>query len=577
MAVGQRFYVRLNVTSSGTATFSPGLLRLNVPANYQILSAADTSYTFSNRSVSWLVQSLAQTAGINDTLMISQLIYPVDQNTGQDAVINSFGSQLLVNAIQASIVINSIQFSSPVTNDSVTVSTDQDSIRIDARVTFHPLLDHNRQVKLQLPVGEGYSTQDSSLIRQLLNVQQSVYDLSWYIRAPKDASDWSVLNLLASANFNADANLTPVSTNATLAIQTITKASIVFTAAIVEPVGARDGSVSEGQQFRIRANISRAGTANIVPGSQGLISVQVDDSLFSLCSSCTDNAVQKTYTVGDTVSWWIDANTTTINKNAASPISEILSKLGATSSRSAYGQQNSVAAAEQQRLLNELSVALKQQAETTGAGSIAIRIDTTPLDENTLRPANAAVRQVLIPVTTETIAEISILGGNPADTVSAGQTFTYTRYFDFSANVTNMRAVISLPPGTGLIVSNPVQYIPDTKVITWNIRSEKTLLSAIMQRFSLTAWVTDNNSGTEIESQTVNDSILVQPYARVMLTAEISSPETAKNGLVSVGQTIEFRTKVERDLNGITGMADVTGLCQVKISRPDIFTLTPPD
>jgi hypothetical protein len=66
VSVGQQFEIDATTTNDGTAPYSPGLLRLSVPANYSLLTPDTIRYTESNPVITWRVQS-------NDTTVSTEM------------------------------------------------------------------------------------------------------------------------------------------------------------------------------------------------------------------------------------------------------------------------------------------------------------------------------------------------------------------------------------------------------------------------------------------------------------------------------------------------------------------------
>ncbi len=154
-------------------------------------------------SVKWLVRTpsaneLAKVFVRTDT---APIVGPIDEN---DRLYAFRTAQSQVDSIIFDIqgipnpVITVAEFEESGT-DSLTVATGQDSIQITATVQFNSLVDVDRQMKLILPTGAGYTTNDTSLIKQLTG-NDPEYTRVWNIIAPQTPVSWRELQLVASAS-----------------------------------------------------------------------------------------------------------------------------------------------------------------------------------------------------------------------------------------------------------------------------------------------------------------------------------------------------------------------------------------
>jgi len=118
---------------------------------------------------------------------------------------------------------------------------------------------------------------------------------------------------------------------------------------------------------------------------------------------------------------------------------------------------------------------------------------------------------IALAVSTEEAGELVIGEGIGQDTVSAGQSFSYSR-ISSSALIWLIcrRPVSAARAACGQSAAVYTGY----QTLTWSINVDNNFTDASWQYFTITAFGLDNNSGLETEYQIAADSVLVQPYAR---------------------------------------------------------------
>ena len=309
----------------------------------------------------------------------------------RDVAGDQFGSVLAYvtgDTLPSDLNDGSLAFRSvPDRSDTISVSSEQDSILVEAEVSFANELALDRTAELVLPPGKGYTTV-TSLTRKLDSLQIS-FNLSWYIKAPNSAVPADNIQLIVSAASRTNPDVVQTLTR-TISIRTVTKARLDLTASIVDPKGAIDDTLSAGQEFTLEARIAKTGTAGI----EGTGVITLEPGSFTLSGS---NASQN-YSGGDSIRWVLQV----------------------------------------------------PDGMEPGVNDMRITLDSTskPIDVNTRRSAATVTDTIDYAVTIELAGEVNILSytiSTNRDTLSTGQVFQYTVLFEPNENAIDVAAKITYP------------------------------------------------------------------------------------------------------------------------------------
>jgi hypothetical protein len=563
-STNQEFDILANVIKSGEARVDAdsgyAVLDLSQSPNIQLLSPVRQKYAIGD-SIFWRIKA-------PDNEVVSKVYFrvePLENGSPRDVNDEQYAFRTASAQIDSLILdINrvgepsiSAQYTEPkVKQDSLTVSTDQDSIMITASVTLDSLLDINRLVVLTLPQNAGYTALDSSRSRTISKFAMDT-TLTWYIGAPRDAISWRQMELLLSAasSFNPD---TTVSASVSLNIETESKAELTLVTAIIDPPGASGGNVSEEQEFTVEAQIANRGNAQVE--GQGLIAIS-SKSDQSLLTFLTDDTVA--YTAGDNITWPIYVNS--FGSTANNKLNHLISELRSVN--------DEATALTRSRVLRKAE--LIQQIQEVIAESLVVSLVTRPLDENTVLPAAVlgnSSREIPLLITSPAKISVDSINTEYLSTVSTGQLLRFTAKFNRTENVTNAFGEILLPVEFGTVQEKNTLSDNDTVVtVIWNIETPGNLLAATDYTIGITYEGEDQFTNSPILFvDTTYFPVFVQPKAQIRIDTVAISPSSLKSGFVSKGEKIVVEAQVLKDsisANGtpIQNMADYEGTVGVRV------------
>ncbi len=256
-------------------------------------------------------------------------------------------------------------------------------------------------------------------------------------------------------------------------------------------------------------------------------------------------------------SWWVRF---TANKSSAKT-DEVLRQL---KTLQAQVDQTYTSAVSQDIKLAEIRDQLTALVEENLI--FTLDLQTVPRDILSLKPASVSNSPADLSLSIRSAAGIEITGTQYQDTVSSGQNFVYTAYFEDSLNVVNAFATIIYQRDS--FTASPTLSLADS--LKWTIQAPNDLSSPLETQFSIMAFGNDRNSGAPVESELIPNNIRVEPKAKISLEYEITEPPSANNGYVSIGEKIFVTTVVKPDT--IEGMAGITGQALVRLIKPAYFT-----
>jgi hypothetical protein len=182
VSVGQQFEIEAIVSNYGTASYKPGRLRLNVPANYSIITAADTMFSESDSIVNWQVRAVNVSPIGYDSLIVTLIDTSLDRNTDRPAGIGSVDELARVRSDSAASFIIEPAIVSPAGAIDGILSAGQ-TFTVRADITFKGnILDTARVAQILLP--GGYAVTDSTV--KILPAATNI--ISWNVIARNDTS-----------------------------------------------------------------------------------------------------------------------------------------------------------------------------------------------------------------------------------------------------------------------------------------------------------------------------------------------------------------------------------------------------
>jgi hypothetical protein len=502
VSVGQQFEIDATATNNGSAPYDPGRVRLTVPPNYTLLTQADSTYSETDPVISWQIESndFSQTAF--DTIYISLIDTSLDRNTGQTAALGSFTDFILVRSDSAAGFTINPYIASPAGAQDEILSTGQ-LFTVTTDITFTSSMeDSGRVAHLLLPAG--YSVTDSTN-KPLPDIVPGT-SIDWQVFAKNNVNEELDSIRVRVSGVDGNSGETVESTSAPLTVTTVARAELTLDASITAPAGATDGRVSVGQNFDLSAFIENRGTAGVMSGDTGQVSIQLPANL----SLISGNSTQP-YIFGQPVVWGIN-------------------------------------------VLSQIS-----------PSEITVRIESTPRDENSEMPASTVTDSIIVLITIEEEGSIVIKAVTPEDnTVSSGQTFIVSTVYDVSPNVSGANASISSLP-VEFLASPLTQSVASDDTLSWVIVAAENISQITDYTIDFTASGFDRNDSTiTIQGGDTTIFVSVEPKAKVKLNAEILSPASAiSKNTVSRGQLFEIRTHVSRDFSDVLAMADITGSTQI--------------
>ncbi|RMH63466.1 MAG: hypothetical protein D6677_07120 [Calditrichaeota bacterium] len=563
-AVNQDFDVLALVTQSGDVAVdtSNGLHKVlldTTGTGLQLIDGLGSERFFAvGDTVRWRVHSGA--TEINAPIAVRVSAAPVDVNDGRNAFrdVSARGDTLILSTR----FINDIDISATFVDagtldgDTLVAATDQDSILVSADVIFDPQLDSDKQVRLQLPAG--YSSLDGNVMRNIPD-DSSRARVTWYIKAKSQASaDPDTLGIIASGISRQNNNIR-LETASEKYIRTVPKATLSLTIRVDAPSGALDSTVSRGQSFRLRAEVSNIEGAATVNGN-GRARIQIDTNFFSLIDSSEigiDANPERIFTVGIPFYWWVRAEAVTPEGTNGITLQKMLLKAlkSAKARRILDGEapaaRKPVAVFKpkgmrQQPRLETEQVANESQNAAAKGSAIIVEVTEVPTDVLSGKPAALSNGKDQQEMRVESPANIAVGDVSAPDTVTTGQTMTVTVTAGaMSDNLENPQAMLTLPdafdPAVFILpidAQTGQAVFPVTIPENWN-GTEIDTIKVVM-------FGVDNNTNTvSAMSAEVKKPLVFRKRPELVLKSRIVQPQSANQGILSFGQQVEVEVWVE--------------------------------
>jgi hypothetical protein len=484
------FDVQATVTNLGQAQVgTSGTLRLSIPAGYTLFSGSPIQSFIVGVPVQWQVTApAAATTAENFTVEIFQI--PQDLNTAAPAHVQTQSDTRAVQTLATELDIDSFAIIAPAGATDAIVSTDQ-RFDLQAGLTVSENIDSVR-ADLSLPVG--YALVSGFTSSRLLTPGQET--VLWRVVTPALAHQTP--RTFQARMRGYDDGQVRVDTTALLNVVTMAKANLLFEHFNSNP--SEGVQVSVDQEFQLQALIRNIGQA----GVEGPATVTLNLANTGITSV---EPLTQTFIPDNTVIWNVRA------PSSASP-----------------------------------------------SQSISVTISATPNDENTNETASAQplVRTILI----ETVESgniriddvfVSTPTGAQDGSLSTEQQFTIEAEISWS-ELTQLQAEIVFPPFTDYqVLDNNGSRFRD--IIQGPSTSVSWTLSAPTTAFQTPHFIKIRAQGRDVNNTSV--VIIAQPdslpftvvrKAELELLADISSPESATDNILTVGQ--KFTVTAELRNNG---------------------------
>ncbi len=402
--------------------------------------------------------------------------------------------------------------------DSLIVSTDQAPVTITSRLVFYYLLDGAKKVTLTPP--SGFTSLDTSLTR---NIDQQRVDVVWNVRAPAEAADWQPMIVTATAKSNSIPGLNQVVRQDTLYVKVVPKARLSLAVKIVEPAGAIDDSVSQGQIFKLQALVQNQPDVAAVQGEgQVVLRTGAAFEIVDEQGAPLPGDSLKTFTEGQPVYWWV--------------------KVPESVTRVTSQPQVGGSIADRLQLLEDGSLSPELlMAQALQDNQLEVEVVARPLDENTGQPAFIQNQQVVKTIYISQKAQITI-ASLPDDTLSTGQNYAFNVTIQRTDNVISPYLIIQVPSGKLTAPTEPIPVGANNKAV-WNLQVPEDYSGSGQEVVDVRLVGVDENSGLQVSDQK-QTTLTIQLKARLALSDPLITPETVANtGLLSQGQELTIALK----------------------------------
>lgn len=507
LSAQQSFEVHASVENLGRAeTIGSGKVVVTLPANYQLLKNGDTlsvakdtlSYTVGNDAV-WNVLTPRLTQG-PDTILVALLSVPKDANSFKSAAIFADSDSVVVSTVgESQIASHGAIVSPPGATDGV-VSTEQRFV-LRTHLSATPNL---TQLKATLTLPTGYVYLSPKL-------QQAQGDsISWTIRAPENRNQVNQ-PLIITAEGKDESGSVVKSEKDTVWVKAVKRANLSLDVFITQPEGARDGVLTVGQPFVIRALVTNTGNAGVYGNS----AVKID---FGATGVTTTEPLEKHFEPGEPVDWHVLAPDT-----------------------------------------------------VTAEALLRVTIDSIPYDENSNRLSFVSVDNKGLRVSTvqsasltNSLAIVSPEGAKDG-ILSTHQEFVVEATVE-SHNCQKIKSELILPPD--FYTENRVKNAEAGYfVVSWVVKAPAE--PAPQKAIQVVTRAFDANNDT-LRVVSKPDSVLVTTTSRAnaVVVASISNPPEAAHGIVSTREEFTVKGVIQN-----LGLANFENEGALKITVPTGFVL----
>lgn len=490
-----------------------GVLEFLAPENYQIISpAGDTTIGSAksvfkpDREIEWHLLTPTFASG-PDLLILSIAKVPMDLNSKQPAFIAARHDTFSVQTLATKLYVNSIEIVEPRGARDQIISARQD-FQVQAVISYSKNLS-NVIAKIEPPQSSGFRFINRDQVKTHFEPGPVIWDMQAPDRARKilDTLRLEVIAYEKGKQISVE--------DSSLWVKTIDAARIKLQALISDPPGAKDGKLTIGQEFEIKASVdveNERGAAGIYGESKvklnlGVTGIKTVDSLI------------QSFNVGQAAIW----------KAIAPP------KI------------------------------------TTGA-EIVLTLLEAPNDENTDKPAIIGIDEdkASISVRTDKIGEIQTTisiyypQGAKDGSLSTGQKFELEALVN-SEGVNDIDCELHLPNDKSFSLIGDDDRIKrvnaERQAVRWKVRAPND--TARSANLWVAAQGKDRNSGVPIYGNPDSLSVAIVEKAKVILKASIIAPYEAMDHFISLGTKFVIQAEVEN-----RGIAQISGDFSVELDLP---------
>jgi len=562
------FQIKATVNNIGIASVLPTngqvWVIIDTSGTDFILTENDSASTTLGDTITWNLQSGSQFGPKQLSVGIASIEGLYDQNNYQDTTVfvSKSDTTLSIEVLEtAAITIEDLYITTNAVQnqDTVIVSTSQDSILIHLDVSFSPVFSQNRTAVITNPPGFGIDRNQ---------VQTNIGDVvEWYLTA-RSTPFPDYIKIPVTVQATAPSNSITLFQNDSVYIKVDQAARLRLSASVKEPAGARDDTVSFGQTFTYQALVQNLSVTD-VDGPGELIAI-TENSL-----NIMDNPI-KSFNIDDTLTWQIGATPNTQAANLLKSIEDL--KIEARQLREqkmtmADEGNNPFLTEKLNQITSDINNLYGTLAEVVDSGFVTIRYNDIPNDVNTGKPANtdpdSVQRKILI------LEEPSITVDNDSipGKVSTGQVFTVKVDVTNTGELVNQMASLYIP-FAGFDVPDSASKPITNGTVSWQVTAPATIDSSMdIDNIKIKISGLDPNQNRTY-SDSINRSLRLDRKALLQLDLRIISPSSALDGRLAYGQSFTVRGTVTN-----AGDANILGNGTIKLSRgvSDILILNNTD
>lgn len=511
LSSNQLFEITATVANIGQAAIdSSGRAEVQLPSGFALVDPSPTAFEQSfaaGQPVKWKVRAPSSAVASADlTVRISQT--PRDRNADTQANVQTALVTINLRVVEFDLSITNLFISEPPGAMDNILSTQQ-NFTVTANIAFSAdLAGQQRSVTLEAPAG--YQLLSPATIDDFTEIS------TWQVIAPNEPH--GERSFIATAQGLTGLGSPKTSTD-TLRVTLVNRALVEVTAFISEPLGAQDGTLSQGQSFTIRANLTNRGTAVAI--DTGSVRLELGQTGVTT----TDPLEQPITTAADGFVEW-----------------------------------------------------RAQAPNTLSEGEITVRLIRRLIDENTNLDAaivretsQFTIRTVDAGMLSVTNIEIREPVGATDGTVSTSQEFTVLADLAWQS-ARNVTARLLLP--AGFSTENEFRTYTELNgpaTSTWIVRAPVAAIASQQLRVQLEG--TDaNDDSVQVSTTSAPLQVDVVERANLRLSGFISAPERAAvDGIVSVNQLFEITGELVN-----LGQAQLVGIDSIRIVLPEGYSTQEP-
>jgi hypothetical protein len=511
LSSNQLFEITATVANTGQAAIdSSGKVEVQLPPGFALVDPGPTAFEQSfvaDQPVKWKVRAPSSAvASANFTVRISRT--PLDRNADAQANVQTTSVTINLKVVEFDLAITKLFISEPPGATDNILSTQQ-NFTVTANIAFSAdLAGQQRSVTLAVPVG--YQLLSPATIDDFTEVS------TWQVIAPEAPHGQRFFIATAQGVTGLGSQKTSVDT---LRVTLVNRALVELTAFISAPPGAQDGTRSQGQSIKIRANLTNRGTAVAI--DTGSVRLELGQTGVTT----TDPLEQSITTAADGFVEW--------QAQAPSTLSE-----------------------------GEITVRLIQRLidENTNLDAAIVR-ETSRFTIRTVDAGMLSVTNVQI------IEPVGAIDGK----VSTSQEFTVRADLEWQ-NARDVTARLLLP--AGFLTENEFRSytaLNGPATPTWIVRAPVAAIAARQLRVQLEG-NDANDDSVQVSTTSAPLQVDVVERANLSLSGFVSAPaRAAVDGIVSVNQLFEITGELTN-----LGQAQLVGIDSIRIILPDGYSTQEP-